>query len=211
MPSLPPHTSHRIQALDVTFFGPFEASYKRECNLFSKSGHAEKITHYDVPALSNKAYEAVAFINKGVSEFRSTDGDPAVFIPTLVPKIPLVVLSTPPMDPAVSILTLAFASLRDLNTVQVYTLALPFDTPPGQVVAQTSPSLIANFSSFLASATPVTQTIPQFLAPPIASTSSILLSPILAQRNIVSYHTAFKRLLPIPEQTACVKPRKGGI
>ncbi|CAB3231570.1 unnamed protein product [Arctia plantaginis] len=42
----------------------------RECDLFLKSRLAEKITPYDVAALSNKAYEAVASINKGVSGFR---------------------------------------------------------------------------------------------------------------------------------------------
>ncbi|GBP87704.1 hypothetical protein EVAR_61929_1 [Eumeta japonica] len=137
--------------------------------------------------------------------------DSVVLIPTLVPESPLVMPSTLPMDPAVSVSTLASASLRALNTAQAYTPALPFATPPSQVVAQTSPSLIADSSSFFASATPVTQTIPQLLTPPIASTSSVLLSPILAQKNIVSSHTAFEKLLPIPEQTACVKTRKGEI
>ncbi|CAB3231571.1 unnamed protein product [Arctia plantaginis] len=118
--------------------------------------------------------------------------------------------SPPQMDPAVSVPTLASASLRALNTAPAYTPAAPFATPP-KVVEQTSPSLIANYSSFFASATPVSQTILQLLTPPIASTSSVLLSPILAQKNIVFSHTAFERLLPIPEQTGCVKTRKGAI
>ncbi|CAB3248056.1 unnamed protein product [Arctia plantaginis] len=94
--------------------------------------------------------------------------------------------SPPQMDPAVSVPTLASASLRALNTAPAYTPVSPFATPPSQVVEQTSPSLIVNYSSFFALATLVSQTIPQLLTPPIASTSSILLSPILAQKNIVS-------------------------
>lgn len=38
MLSLPPHTSHRMQPLDVTFYGPLKAAYKRECDLFLKLG-----------------------------------------------------------------------------------------------------------------------------------------------------------------------------
>ncbi|KAJ4429039.1 hypothetical protein ANN_26035 [Periplaneta americana] len=31
--SIPPHTSHRVQPLDVTFFGPLKKAYSRECDL----------------------------------------------------------------------------------------------------------------------------------------------------------------------------------
>ncbi|CAB3228469.1 unnamed protein product [Arctia plantaginis] len=48
MLSLPPHTSHRMQPLDVTFLGLFKVAYKREFDLFLKSRLAEKITPYDV-------------------------------------------------------------------------------------------------------------------------------------------------------------------
>ncbi|CAF4919927.1 unnamed protein product [Pieris macdunnoughi] len=31
MLSIPPHSSHRLQPLDVTFFGPFKRAYNKEC------------------------------------------------------------------------------------------------------------------------------------------------------------------------------------
>ncbi|GBP07871.1 hypothetical protein EVAR_71548_1 [Eumeta japonica] len=69
MPSLPPHTSHRMQPLDLTFFGPLKAIYKKECDLFKKNRLAEKITPHDVAAILNRAYSTVASINKGESGF----------------------------------------------------------------------------------------------------------------------------------------------
>nr|XP_047144645.1 MFS-type transporter clz9-like [Hydra vulgaris] len=32
--SLSPHTSHRIQPLDLTYFGPLKSVYNRECDIF---------------------------------------------------------------------------------------------------------------------------------------------------------------------------------
>lgn len=72
MLSLPPHTSHRMQPLDVTFFGPLKQAFKRECDLFMKSNSLIKITPYDLAELFNKAYSIVATIQKGVSGFSST-------------------------------------------------------------------------------------------------------------------------------------------
>lgn len=72
MLSLPPHTSHRMQPLDVTFFGPLKQAIKRECDLFMKSNLLVKITPYDLAELFNKAYSIVATIQKGVSGFSST-------------------------------------------------------------------------------------------------------------------------------------------
>ena len=72
MLSFPPHTSHRMQPLDVSFFGPLKTAYKNECDSFLKSHLAEKITPYDVASLVKKAFNNVASISKGESGFRST-------------------------------------------------------------------------------------------------------------------------------------------
>nr|XP_023022966.1 uncharacterized protein LOC111511186 [Leptinotarsa decemlineata] len=72
MLSLPPHTSQRMQPLDVSFFGPLKMAYKKECDLFLKSHLAEKITPYDVASLVRKAFNNVASISKGESGFRAT-------------------------------------------------------------------------------------------------------------------------------------------
>lgn len=72
MLSLPPHTSHRMQPLDVSFFGPLKNAYKKECDSFMKSHLAKKITPYDVASLVRKAFNNVASIGKGESGFRAT-------------------------------------------------------------------------------------------------------------------------------------------
>lgn len=72
MLSLPPHTSHRMQPLDVSFFGPFKAAYRRECDFLMKSQLSERITPYDVASLVKKAFSSVASISKGEAGFRAT-------------------------------------------------------------------------------------------------------------------------------------------
>ncbi|XP_018574455.1 jerky protein homolog [Anoplophora glabripennis] len=72
MLSLPPHTSHRTQPLDVSFFGPLKMAYKKECDLFLKSHLVENKTPYDVASLVRKAFNNIASISKGESGFRST-------------------------------------------------------------------------------------------------------------------------------------------
>ncbi|XP_030037458.2 uncharacterized protein LOC115452977 [Manduca sexta] len=72
MLSLPPHTSHRMQPLDVSFFGPLKTAYKKECDLHIKSHRLEHISPYDVASLVRKAYITVASINKAESGFRAT-------------------------------------------------------------------------------------------------------------------------------------------
>lgn len=72
MLSLAPHSSHRMQPLDVTFFGPLKAAYRREYDFFMKSKAMVKITPYDLSEIFNKAYSNVASIQKGVSGFSAT-------------------------------------------------------------------------------------------------------------------------------------------
>lgn len=77
MLSLPPHTSHKLQPLDLTFFGPFKSSYSYQCTLFlknkmlDKNSEEYKITEYDIAEIFNLAYSQVANIDKALSGFRS--------------------------------------------------------------------------------------------------------------------------------------------
>lgn len=73
MLSLPPHTSHRMQPLDVSFFGPFKAAYRRECDLFMKSQLSQRITPYDIASLIRKTFSNVASMSKGEAELKATD------------------------------------------------------------------------------------------------------------------------------------------
>lgn len=70
--SLPPHTSNKLQPLDVTFFGGLKTAYNSECDKFMRTNKFEKITPYDVAHLFNKAYIRVATLEKGISGFKRT-------------------------------------------------------------------------------------------------------------------------------------------
>ncbi|KAL0852338.1 hypothetical protein ABMA28_000541 [Loxostege sticticalis] len=72
MLSIPPHSSHRTQPLDVSFYRPLKAAYRHECNMHMKTHLMSKITPYDVAGLFNKAYVQVANISKAESGFRAT-------------------------------------------------------------------------------------------------------------------------------------------
>ncbi|ELT96991.1 hypothetical protein CAPTEDRAFT_59258, partial [Capitella teleta] len=64
--TIPPHTSHKLQPLDCTVYGPFKAAYDRAADAWLRS-HPGK-TIYDIPALANEAITARNII----SGFRST-------------------------------------------------------------------------------------------------------------------------------------------
>lgn len=69
--SLPPHTSHRLQPPDLTFFSSLKDKLYRLCDSqMNKSGH-EKITEYDLAELLAKAYDKVATMDKAKSGFAS--------------------------------------------------------------------------------------------------------------------------------------------
>lgn len=74
MLSIPPHTSHRLQPLDLTFFAALKSAYSRQCNLFLKRKitcpeKENKLTPYDISEIFKLAYEQVANVEKGVSGF----------------------------------------------------------------------------------------------------------------------------------------------
>jgi hypothetical protein len=70
---IPPHTSHRLQSLNVTSYGPLKTTFHRESDLFIKGKGLEKITPYDLVGIVNKAYSQVATITKGVCGFKATE------------------------------------------------------------------------------------------------------------------------------------------
>lgn len=70
--SLPPHTSHKLQPLDVCFFGPLKTAYHQVCDQYMKSNNYEKISVSDVAELFCKAFNRVATIEKGVKGFQVT-------------------------------------------------------------------------------------------------------------------------------------------
>jgi hypothetical protein len=80
--SMPPHTSHRLQPLDVTSRGPLKGAFHKESDLFIKAKGLEKITPYGLAEILNKAYSQVSKIPEGLSVFKATAIyllDPTIF------------------------------------------------------------------------------------------------------------------------------------
>ena len=58
MLTIPPHTSHRLQPLDRTVFGPFKSSYNRSMDGWLRSNPGKTVTIYEIPSLVTVVKEA---------------------------------------------------------------------------------------------------------------------------------------------------------
>lgn len=72
----PPHTTHRLQPLDVSFFGPFKAFYNQMCDSFLINHPGIAITDKNIGPLFGEAYCRAANINNAVSGFRACGIEP---------------------------------------------------------------------------------------------------------------------------------------
>jgi hypothetical protein len=70
--SIPAHTSHSLQPLDLTFFDPLKIALHKECDLCMKCHFSEKITPYDLASLFNKAYSRVSTLEKAAKGFEKS-------------------------------------------------------------------------------------------------------------------------------------------
>ena len=62
--TFPPHTSYKLQPLDVAVYGPLECHYKKTVNEWNLSHPASRITIYDLPECFNRAFfRALSFEN----------------------------------------------------------------------------------------------------------------------------------------------------
>jgi len=68
---LPPHTTHRMQPLDLTVFGPLKKNYSRECDKWMVAHPGRRITPYDQAALFGSAYVKTMTMDKAVTGFES--------------------------------------------------------------------------------------------------------------------------------------------
>lgn len=66
---LPPHTTHRLQPLDLVFYGPLKTAYNLQADNFMTSNPGIRITDYDVAEIFGHAYSKVANVDKGRSGF----------------------------------------------------------------------------------------------------------------------------------------------
>uniref|UniRef100_A0A6V7J286 Ig-like domain-containing protein n=1 Tax=Bracon brevicornis TaxID=1563983 RepID=A0A6V7J286_9HYME len=74
--SLPSHTSHRMQPLDVSFFGPLKKAIKKQTDSFLKQNMGKRITVYEIASVFHHAYISVASIENAVSGFEASGNWP---------------------------------------------------------------------------------------------------------------------------------------
>jgi len=70
MLSFPPHTSHKLQPLDLTVFGSLKKSYSNQCDLFLRNNNHEKITPYDVARIFKLAFVRIVTVEKAQNGFK---------------------------------------------------------------------------------------------------------------------------------------------
>lgn len=70
--TLPPHTSHRLQPLDRTVFGPMKCFFNRALDDFMRSNPGRSVTIYDVGGLSARAFTKALTVENITSGFRCT-------------------------------------------------------------------------------------------------------------------------------------------
>lgn len=65
MITFPPHTSHKLQPLDITVFGPFKKYLTSSFNDFLVSNPGRVITIYDIPSLSATPFQK-SFVSESI-------------------------------------------------------------------------------------------------------------------------------------------------
>ncbi|KAJ8944819.1 hypothetical protein NQ318_013155 [Aromia moschata] len=69
---IPPHCTHRLQPLDVSFFGPLSTFYNQAITKWLKNNPGRTVTAYQVGKLFAEAYERSATMENSVSGFKKT-------------------------------------------------------------------------------------------------------------------------------------------
>jgi len=67
--SFPPHTTHKLQPLDLSFFGPLKKFYNSACDNWMAMNPGKRIGFYDIAGLFRIAYLRAATMEKGISGF----------------------------------------------------------------------------------------------------------------------------------------------
>lgn len=68
----PPHSTRKLQPLDVSFMGPFKHYYSLEIENWLKNNEYRSVTAYQVGELMGRAYMKASTIENAVNGFRKT-------------------------------------------------------------------------------------------------------------------------------------------
>ena len=69
---LPPHTTHWLQPLDRTIFGPMKKAYDKACDVFMKQNPGRQITRYDFCSIFNDVFSGKMNIPNIAGGFKAT-------------------------------------------------------------------------------------------------------------------------------------------
>jgi len=72
MLSTPPHTTHKLQPLDRTFFKPFKSAYASACAVWMRQNPGARITDYDIAALVDSSFTKAARLEIAQNGFKCT-------------------------------------------------------------------------------------------------------------------------------------------
>lgn len=73
---LPPHSTHRLQPLDVAFFGPLDSFYNAQITLWLRNHPGRTVGLYQVSRLFSAAYSKAATHGNALSGFSATGINP---------------------------------------------------------------------------------------------------------------------------------------
>lgn len=76
MLGLPPHTTHRLQPLDVCFFGPLKTYFNQSCDNFMINNPGKAITDKEIGRLFGDAYIKAATIGVAIKGFAACGIEP---------------------------------------------------------------------------------------------------------------------------------------
>lgn len=69
---LPPHCTHHMQPLDVSFFGPLKTYYDQEISKWLKNHPGKVVTQFQIGGLFNEAYCKAASVQNAINGFAKT-------------------------------------------------------------------------------------------------------------------------------------------
>lgn len=72
MLSFPPHCSHRLQPLDVSFYGPLSTAYNQVMDSWMRANPGRAVTQYQISRMLGEAYGRVATVGNATSGFLNT-------------------------------------------------------------------------------------------------------------------------------------------
>lgn len=96
MLSLPPHTSHKTQPLDLSFFKPLKTYYSQNIDQWMRAHPGRAVTMYQVSQLFGSAYAKAASVSTAINGFRKSGLFPvnpdvyheSEFLPADITEIP---------------------------------------------------------------------------------------------------------------------------